>query len=478
MQQARSASEVLTPGCSDVVEPESVTRRVKAFKRPQQYVAYSGRALDDLVEYDLDDEDEDLLHALNAVLCLDGSPRKRLVSEDELEAVLTYFEYESFFQRDNAGVLARYAPYRDLYTEAEDEQETPCQVCNDPDYTDANQIVFCDGCNLCVHQLCYGVAEIPAGSWLCRRCALRDSARHNPPCRLCPLRGGAMWPCAGGVGWVHVLCALYMPGASVGADSDAAASASAGGGAADASTADNSRRRFGVPDALAVAAAAIGNGEVVHGLANVPLAYLGHRCSLCHETIGVCVRCSQPDCAHVAHVMCARRRGLVVDVVMTPSNRPQRIMYCRAHSMALQLHMPGANSITRADLQQLAVGLMASSNILEFPEPALELIYYYWRQRRRLHPQPLIARLRRDRDAVARCALPLEEYSARFFRLRQAMEKARILVDLVQKRELVKQQRTENFLLVQQALERRAQAAAANNNSSSSTASSAARRRR
>jgi hypothetical protein len=159
------------------------------------------------------------LAALNAVLVLDGSQRKRLVSEDELEAVLTYFEFESFFQRDNTGVLARYAPYRDLYTEAEDEQETPCQVCNDPDYTDVNQIVFCDGCNLCVHQLCYGVAEIPAGSWLCRRCALRDSSRHNPPCRLCPLRGGAMWPCAGGVGWAHVLCALFMPGATFAPDS-------------------------------------------------------------------------------------------------------------------------------------------------------------------------------------------------------------------------------------------------------------------
>jgi hypothetical protein len=471
----------LTPGCHVITETDAVQRRLKAFKRPQHYIAFSGRPLDDLVEYELDDEDADLLHALNSVLSLDSSARARLVTDDELEAVLSYFEFESFFQRDNSGVLARYAPYRDLYTEAEDEQETPCQVCNDPDYTDVNQIVFCDGCNLAVHQLCYGVAEIPAGSWLCRRCAQRDASRHNPPCRLCPLRGGAMWPCAGGVGWVHSLCALYMPGCTLAADVKLE-------DPSDVSTADAGRRRQSTAAAAAAAASlssastassfsaaaaaalASANSDVVHGLDSVPAAYLGQRCSLCHETSGVSVRCSHPDCTQTAHVMCARRRGLVVDVVMTPTHRPQRIMYCRAHSMALQLHSPSANSITRDDLQQLAVGLMGSSNILEFPVPALELIYYYWRQRRRLHPQPLIPRLRRDRDAAARCALPLDEYSARFFRLRQAMEKARILVDLVGKREVVKQLRTENFLAVQDALERRAAAAAANSHSGASAA--------
>jgi hypothetical protein len=437
-----------------VIDNDAISRHLKAWKRPQSYVQFEGRAQDDLVEYELDEEDDDLLAALNAVLVLDGSQRKRLVSEDELEAVLTYFEFESFFQRDNTGVLARYAPYRDLYTEAEDEQETPCQVCNDPDYTDVNQIVFCDGCNLCVHQLCYGVAEIPAGSWLCRRCALRDSSRHNPPCRLCPLRGGAMWPCAGGVGWAHVLCALFMPGATFAPDTAVKREGGGGGDAGDASTADTRLWTGG-------ASASSGALDVIHGLTNVPIAYLGHRCSLCHETIGVCVRCSYAECNKVAHAMCARRRGLVVDIVMTPEHRPQRIMYCRTHSMALQLHMPSANSITRDDLHQLALGLMASSNILEFPEPALELIYYYWRQRRRLHPQPLIARLQRGRDAVARCSLPLEEYSARFFRLRQAMEKARILVDLVQKREVVKQQRTDHYASVQALLEQRAEATAA-----------------
>lgn len=31
-------------------------------------------------------------------------------------------------------------------------------------------MVFCDLCNICVHQACYGIQEIPDGDWLCRPC--------------------------------------------------------------------------------------------------------------------------------------------------------------------------------------------------------------------------------------------------------------------------------------------------------------------
>lgn len=38
-----------------------------------------------------------------------------------------------------------------------------CDVCRSPDSEEANEMVFCDSCNICVHQACYGITAIPSG---------------------------------------------------------------------------------------------------------------------------------------------------------------------------------------------------------------------------------------------------------------------------------------------------------------------------
>ena len=73
-------------------------------------------------------------------------------------------------------------------------------------------MVFCDQCNICVHQACYGITHIPAGQWLCRTCALGT----QPKCELCPNRGGAMKSTKSGQKWAHVSCALWIPEVSIG----------------------------------------------------------------------------------------------------------------------------------------------------------------------------------------------------------------------------------------------------------------------
>lgn len=40
-----------------------------------------------------------------------------------------------------------------------------CDVCRSPDSEEANEMVFCDNCNICVHQACYGITTIPSGNY-------------------------------------------------------------------------------------------------------------------------------------------------------------------------------------------------------------------------------------------------------------------------------------------------------------------------
>ena len=81
-----------------------------------------------------------------------------------------------------------------------------------PDSEDGNEMVFCDSCNICVHQACYGIDTIPDGSWLCKPCSL---GKHVE-CVLCPNKGGAMKCTRSGRKWAHLSCAIWIPEVSIG----------------------------------------------------------------------------------------------------------------------------------------------------------------------------------------------------------------------------------------------------------------------
>ena len=56
-----------------------------------------------------------------------------------------------------------------------------CCVCSDDTGFSNNLLVYCDGCNVAVHQGCYGIINVPDGDWFCRRCEFKqkNESKHE-----------------------------------------------------------------------------------------------------------------------------------------------------------------------------------------------------------------------------------------------------------------------------------------------------------
>ena len=121
------------------------------------------------------------------------------VSADQFELLMDRFEKESYFEQ------SKNADNHQGVNQMIDE-DAVCCVCNDGECQNSNVILFCDMCNLAVHQDCYGVPYIPEGQWLCRRCLQSPSCPVD--CVLCPNRGGAFKQTDDGR-WSHVVSTIY-----------------------------------------------------------------------------------------------------------------------------------------------------------------------------------------------------------------------------------------------------------------------------
>ncbi len=121
-----------------------------------------------------------------------------------------------------------------------DEADSLCSVCFDGNAPADNHIVFCDGCNIGVHQRCYGLKGIPEYEFYCDRCLFLQSKVRRmsssfqvdlavpglvqppgapqlqiPQCALCPVLHGGLKQTDDGR-WVHLCCALWVPGVRIG----------------------------------------------------------------------------------------------------------------------------------------------------------------------------------------------------------------------------------------------------------------------
>ena len=123
----------------------------------------------------------------------------------------------------------------------EQDMDAVCDICADGEVTPDNQILFCEACNVAVHQKCYGIPSVPEGDYFCHPCRWferdkmmstrrigDDGEVHALPkicpkplpicCELCPRKQGAFVrtsPPQKGLKrktpkWVHVVCAKWQ----------------------------------------------------------------------------------------------------------------------------------------------------------------------------------------------------------------------------------------------------------------------------
>ncbi|RYP55552.1 hypothetical protein DL769_010127 [Monosporascus sp. CRB-8-3] len=119
--------------------------RKKRAGRPQKSVAFHG----DADARDTEVYFEDLPSKPNSSEALKKSSRVQVEEEQALE-------------NDGSG-------------DEGSEDDEVCALCSKPDSEPPNEIIFCDNCDMAVHQECYGVPVIPEGDWICRSCSQEDA---------------------------------------------------------------------------------------------------------------------------------------------------------------------------------------------------------------------------------------------------------------------------------------------------------------
>ena len=190
-------------------------------ERPKSYYRFIEKSPDEMedeVEFDMDEDDFTWLELINKQRRFENLSE---VNPESFELLMDRLEKESYFQMQSSGkdqglfftyycINSRASITILLYIPSGPpiDEDAVCCICMDGECQNSNVILFCDMCNLAVHQECYGVPYIPEGQWLCRRCL--QSPSRAVDCALCPNRGGAFKQTDDNR-WAHVVCALWIP---------------------------------------------------------------------------------------------------------------------------------------------------------------------------------------------------------------------------------------------------------------------------
>lgn len=308
----------------DSYDPPDASPRPNSYYR---FIEKSADEMDDSIEYDMDEEDTAWLGLINKKRRQDNQTE---VPPDTFELLMDRLEKESYFLSQNSG--KEVGPAID--------EDAVCCICNDGECQNSNAILFCDMCNLAVHQECYGVPYIPEGQWLCRRCL--HSPSNAVDCVLCPNKGGAFKQTDESE-WAHVVCALWIP---------------------------------------EVCFANTVFLEPIDSIKSIPSARWKLNCYICKQKVGACIQCHKQNCYVAFHVTCAQQAGLFMKMECVreitpqgPRNGVRKAAYCHTHTPPDEngtslsgVYGSGDEEDSRSSMNTSRKSILANANDAEFKE--------------------------------------------------------------------------------------------------------------
>ncbi|XP_017588467.1 E3 ubiquitin-protein ligase Jade-2 isoform X2 [Corvus cornix cornix] len=407
VQVPASAEAIPEPVVRIIPQLENSLSQVSPSSLPGSEISEATRTyLQGMSRYDLDELDACWLELVNMEL---KEMEKPELDEITLERVLEELETMCY---ENMNIAIETEEGLGI----EYDEDVVCDVCRSPEGEDGNEMVFCDKCNVCVHQACYGILKVPIGSWLCRTCALGV----QPKCLLCPKRGGALKPTRSGTKWVHVSCALWIPEVSI-----------------------------GCPEKM----------EPITKISHIPASRWALSCSLCKECTGTCIQCSMPACVTAFHVTCAFDHNLDMRTILADNDEVKFKSFCLEHSTGAtklpeeartepdqaQLDLEKV-TLRKQKLQQLEEDfyeLVKPSEVaenLDLSESLVDFVYQYWKLKRKANSnKPLLTPKTDEVDNLAQQEQDvLYRRLKLFMHLRQDLERVRNLCYMVTRREKMK----------------------------------------
>jgi hypothetical protein len=309
------------------VNPESVDRPSTCFRTSKNSTRTTDKVTNDassnefripkkLMEAHLDADAHASAYDLDLMdLCwlqsLRQSEESVLISESILTRIINQLEIQCATNMKAKQVGIEY------------DDQVLCDVCRSPDAEDNNEMVFCDSCNICVHQACYGITNIPSGEWLCKPCKELGSQK-NVSCLLCPNVGGALKPTTCPGKWAHVSCALWIPEVSF---------------------------------------ESVEEMEPITKVKQIPPFRKQLLCCLCGIKKGAPIQCSFKKCKTAYHITCAFKEKLKMQALVESEQVGVKLKsFCFEHSST-------KSSVSRTKKSSLDDSLTSTSSDCEVSSP-------------------------------------------------------------------------------------------------------------